>query len=234
MQLCRPGHFVLSPVQHQHHRQIGKAQRSGYGRGRIGTGGHDGGGEVGEQPDEQDGQGCLEHLFQQLGAVVGGHIMLTQEIAADDRRHTDEENGGTQRPESQLHAVHSDDGQRNKVRAPVQQQRCRQTDACKQGKSCTEDPFGTLPVVQRQLFRHHLGNGVGDTHRRNGQQHGVKLEARRPVAVADVTEAGNIDNDQIIHQAENFNEELAAQNGRHVIHKGILSFFHEKASIKAK
>ena len=160
--------------------------------------------------------------------------MLTQEIAPDDSRHADEENGGTQRPKGQLHAVHPDNGQSDEVSAPVQQQGGRQTDACKQGERRTEDPFSPLPVVQRQLFRHHLGDGVGDAHRRNGQQHGVELEARRPVAVADITEAGDVDDDQVIHQAENFDEELAAQNGRHVIHKGIFSFFHEKASIKAK
>ena len=48
--------------------------------------------------------------------------------------------------------------------------------------------------------------GAGGHHRGDGQQHGIDLEARRAVAVADVTEAGNVDDDQVIGQAKYFNE----------------------------
>ena len=108
------------------------------------------------------------------------------------------------------------------------------THACEESQRGAEDPLSAFPVIHGQLFRHQLGDGVGDTHRRDGQQHGIELESGGTVAVADITEAGDVDDDQIIDQTEDFDEELTAQNGSHIIHKGIFSLFHEKTASGSK
>ena len=220
------GTLVFPAVEQQHDDQIAAAQGGRHRRGGVGSRCHDGCGVIRQGQDEYHREGRLEDLLQKLGAVVGGHILPPQEPAPDHRRDAHEKDGGAEGPQGQLDAVHLHHCQGDKVGPPVQQQRRRQADAGKQRQRCAEDALGALTVVQGQPLRHHLGDGVGDAHRRDGQQHGVDLVARGAVAVARVAEARDIDDDEVIGQTQQLDEELAAQNGGHVVHKGVFSFFH--------